>query len=228
MTGPAQEVGFFKSLELDEQRRHYDQFRARLNVRNRDHYIDQRWQRLSLPFSEVPVKRILDLGCGEGILHQYLRTKEIAYTYFGIDPSLSRVPENVSKEQGAHFVRAAGEKLPFLDKSFGLVFCNALLHHLPDVYKVLGEAIRVCCDQGQIAIIEPNRLHPLNVGLAVLKKHERGVLRLNISKACTYLMTNARTASVKRFSVNSFIYPVSIHFPRTRCFPWWLELRAGR
>ncbi len=65
----------------------------------------------------------------------------------------------------------------------------------------------MCCDQGQIAIIEPNRLHPLNVGLAVLKKHERGVLRLNISKACTYLMTNARTASVKRFSVNSFIYP---------------------
>jgi ubiquinone/menaquinone biosynthesis C-methylase UbiE len=54
--------------------------------------------------------------------------------------------------------RAEAEQLPFEDRSFDLVFGHAVLHHIPDLSRALGEFERVLHPGGTIAFCgEPSR-----------------------------------------------------------------------
>jgi ubiquinone/menaquinone biosynthesis C-methylase UbiE len=54
--------------------------------------------------------------------------------------------------------RAEAEQLPFEDRSFDLVFGHAVLHHIPDLSRALGEFERVLRPGGKIAFCgEPSR-----------------------------------------------------------------------
>jgi SAM-dependent methyltransferase len=55
-------------------------------------------------------------------------------------------------------VRADAEELPLADESFDLAFGHAVLHHLPDLERALGELYRVLRPGGTIAFCgEPSR-----------------------------------------------------------------------
>ena len=55
-------------------------------------------------------------------------------------------------------VRTEAERLPFPDESFDLVFGHAVLHHIPDIDRALGEFHRVLRPGGTVAFCgEPSR-----------------------------------------------------------------------
>jgi ubiquinone/menaquinone biosynthesis C-methylase UbiE len=48
------------------------------------------------------------------------------------------------------------QQLPFEDKSFDLVFCRSLLHHLPDPEIAIKEIVRVLKLNGEIVLVDTN------------------------------------------------------------------------
>lgn len=71
-------------------------------------------------------------------------------------------------ENTAAVVEADGRYLPFRENSFDLVYCKAVLHHVPNVRQITTEMYRVAKRNGSaMAIDEPTKLNPLR-GLAKL------------------------------------------------------------
>jgi SAM-dependent methyltransferase len=94
--------------------------------------------------------RILDVGCGTGELTRVLAADSPAEVVgCDADPRLLEVAHE-------HVPTVAGDglRLPFVDDSFDLVVCQALLINLPDPAAALQEFARVSSDL--VAAIEPN------------------------------------------------------------------------
>lgn len=98
-----------------------------------------------------PGSKILDVGCGDGVLGEKL-IKEKKCDVFGFDLDSVGVAE--SKRRGMKTrVWDAGEKFPYQNKSFDVVICNELLELVKKPDFVLSECLRV----GKTAIVEfPN------------------------------------------------------------------------
>jgi len=102
---------------------------------------------------------ILDVGCGVGL--EFLVFHEFGFELIGIDLSYTQVKigYKIIQKQSKnfiHFVIGDAEKLPFIQNVFDVVFCIALLHHVPDAYLVLSEMIDVAKNKGKFAMSEPN------------------------------------------------------------------------
>jgi 2-polyprenyl-3-methyl-5-hydroxy-6-metoxy-1,4-benzoquinol methylase len=74
-------------------------------------------------------RRILDVGCGEGILTRELR--EVASTVVGIDLDTQSLQLALGAGgDGIHYVRGDLLSAPFVPESFDAVVCVATLHHV--------------------------------------------------------------------------------------------------
>lgn len=97
---------------------------------------------------------ILDLGAGAGIIEQ-MNFKGIAGRICGIDPD-PRVTTNPFLDEGKE---AMGEKIPYPDASFDLVFSVNVLEHLEQPEKVFVEVHRVLKSGGVLLVKTPNKWH---------------------------------------------------------------------
>lgn len=102
-------------------------------------------------------RRLLDIGCGPGVLGQKLREHGVDWT--GIDP-----------QGGAGVITARAESLPFDSGTFDLVLFQNALHHIPvaRMDDALAEAERVLAPGGLILVIEPAVHGALSAVLAVV------------------------------------------------------------
>lgn len=73
--------------------------------------------------------RLLDVGCGNGRLLHFLKNEPIEYV--GVDNNRTMLKIAKKKAPKAIFRYADILKLPFLAASFDMVWCIAVLHHLP-------------------------------------------------------------------------------------------------
>jgi len=92
--------------------------------------------------------RVLDVGCGEGALTRVLR-EETPGEVVGCD----RDARLLAELEGPT-VQGDAYRLPFIDDSFDLVVCQALLINLSDPKRALEEFVRVGHDH--VACIEPD------------------------------------------------------------------------
>ncbi len=110
-------------------------------------------------FSQIDlsnVKKVLEVGCGIGVLSSYLAEK-YKWEVTGIDLD----PEQIKKAKNDHrenkylkFLEADATKLPFRDSGFDLVLSSDALHHIvSDLDKALSEISRV---------LRPNGFYVLN------------------------------------------------------------------
>jgi SAM-dependent methyltransferase len=109
-------------------------------------------------------RRVLDLGCGLG---EYVRAfaRRGAHAY-GSDIALDRLVE--ARERVAKtattgvdgFMAAAGESLPFRDRSLDLIVLNEVIEHVADDRATLVEIARVLKPGGTCVLYAPNRLYP--------------------------------------------------------------------
>ena len=100
-------------------------------------------------------KRILDCGCGVGLLARSLAADGAIVT--GIDPSETVIETARSNVPDATFQVASAERLPFADGSFdAAIFMNAL-HHVPvqEMPGALAQTRRVVVGGGRVIVIEP-------------------------------------------------------------------------
>jgi len=144
----------------NRQQHHYNAHQRTINPFNLQHYSEKRLRLLSLEdvrsrFPNQPI-RILEVGCGQGLLASYLCIPGI--TVFGLDLSQSMLKNAIAPPDRFTRILGSASAIPFQTGIFHLVFANALLHHVENPAIVLAEMIRVSCPGGGIVLIEPSRI----------------------------------------------------------------------
>jgi 2-polyprenyl-6-hydroxyphenyl methylase/3-demethylubiquinone-9 3-methyltransferase len=90
-------------------------------------------------------KKALDVGCGGGFLSEELAKTGLDVT--GVDPSEKTIriarEHAISNNLNIGYKESYGEKLPFDDSTFDMVFCCDVLEHVNDINKVVSEISRV-------------------------------------------------------------------------------------
>jgi ubiquinone/menaquinone biosynthesis C-methylase UbiE len=127
------------------------------------------------------------VGCGEGgnLTNLLSDAESVPTLIVGLDLFERKVAFGRSEVAAARFVCGDAVALPFRDGAFDAVLCRDLLHHLARRDPALAELRRVCKPGGDVWIVEPNGRNPLMVLLAVIRPHERGLLRNSVASLRT-------------------------------------------
>jgi 2-polyprenyl-6-hydroxyphenyl methylase/3-demethylubiquinone-9 3-methyltransferase len=92
-----------------------------------------------------PGRRVLDVGCGGGLLAEEFA--RLGFEVTGVDPSEESlsVARQHARGQGLEigYRHGTGEALPFPDASFDIVYCCDVLEHVADLARVIAETARV-------------------------------------------------------------------------------------
>jgi ubiquinone/menaquinone biosynthesis C-methylase UbiE len=115
---------------------------------------------------------VLDIGTGTGMA--VAAAHSIGAKVVGVDFSDAMLTEARQRIPDIEFRSAPAEALPFADTSFDAVLANAVLHHLGDPARALGEASRVLAPQGRIACTvwaEPEKLEAFGLFFASAEEH---------------------------------------------------------
>lgn len=112
---------------------------------------------LRIEFATKMSGLILDCGNGEGIYRQYLKGDVIQLD----------IDINELKKLEGHRVLASVHKLPFKNDVFDSIWGCAIIEHVKE--DCIQELIRVSKRGGQLAILTPNRLSPIDIFRRLIK-----------------------------------------------------------
>ena len=136
-------------------------YAARYGARNHEaHAFRIRQQRVSELFDK-PGGRVLDVGCGPGIMADYLLGSECEV--FGVDISEEMISECIERfgaSPSTHFSVGKIEDLNFPDAYFDAVICMGVVEYIADDESAVKEMIRVTKPGGTVIVTVPNRLSP--------------------------------------------------------------------
>ena len=131
---------------------------SELEVQNNvaGYYVDKRYKNVGLKYHSRIIHqmmegihgKILDVGCGMGIIHNLYPQRDI----MGIDIS----PGMLRHHKGKHQL-ASADNIPFGDNTFDSVVCRSVLHHIPETNKALNEIYRVLKPGGKFVCWETNK-----------------------------------------------------------------------
>lgn len=124
---------------------------------------DQRWARYVAASTALadarlvlrPDMRVLDVGCGTGVLLDQLRQREAGVRLMGIDATpgmLARARHRMGPH--AMLVEGSGDALPLADQSVDSVVSTSALHYIADMDRALGEMARVLVPGGQLVVVD--------------------------------------------------------------------------
>jgi ubiquinone/menaquinone biosynthesis C-methylase UbiE len=101
--------------------------------------------------------RVLEVGCGTGVLCRVLARWPGVTEVVGIDPApslLARAHELAADLPNLTFQQADGRSLPLGDHTFDVVVFDSTLSHIPDPERALAEAFRVLRPKGWLAAFD--------------------------------------------------------------------------
>lgn len=109
---------------------------------------------------------ILDFGCGDGVMTQYVAQCFPLATLYGIDPSAESIQVAQSKFPSLNFSSfQENGSLPYADHSFDIIYAAGVFHHIPfehhEFYK--NALMNMLKPHGHLVIFELNPLNPLTV-----------------------------------------------------------------
>jgi ubiquinone/menaquinone biosynthesis C-methylase UbiE len=190
--------------------------------------------------------RILDVGCGPGVMtHQLL---DRGWEFWGVDASPNMIGECYKRfENGsrAHFTVADAAQLPFATGFFDAVISMGVIDRLPSPAAAIREMARVVRTDGTLIIAFANLLSPYAAWKAYVYYPLIGRLRpiccrlagraqppslpsslpklYSVSAARKLLAQNrAKVSQVVFYNTNLFLSPLDELFPR-----WALRVTEG-
>jgi ubiquinone/menaquinone biosynthesis C-methylase UbiE len=101
--------------------------------------------------------RVLDVGCGTGVLTRRLARLERVASVVGVDAAgslLARAGELAADIDNIEFQEADARALPFEDAAFDIVVFDSTLSHVPEPESAVAEAFRVLRPSGRLAVFD--------------------------------------------------------------------------
>lgn len=99
--------------------------------------------------------RVLDIGCGKGVLSKYIKKNRPDLEVYSCDISKKAIKIAKKNPQGVHFVVGDCHSLPFEDSLFDAVYMKHVLEHLEDVNAAIQEVRRVLKKNGFFYSVTP-------------------------------------------------------------------------
>jgi SAM-dependent methyltransferase len=101
-----------------------------------------------------PAARVLEVGCGTGVITAMIADRPGVTEAVGVDPGAGFVARARRRCPGLRFEVADGRALPFAGESFdGVVFATTLCH-IPEPERALAEARRVLRPDGYLLVYD--------------------------------------------------------------------------
>src|SRR5207245_2781591 len=113
------------------------------------------------------VGRVLDIGCGPGLMTRAL--VERGWEVWGLDVLESAVAwaraeaEKAPWGDRAHYVVGDADALPFPAATFDTVIAMGVLEYLSDVHRIVSEVRRVLRPSGLLVVAVPSRIAPYHL-----------------------------------------------------------------
>jgi SAM-dependent methyltransferase len=111
---------------------------------------NQRLDKITSIVQKMNPKKILDVGCGEGLLIEKMASKVDA-EYYGLDAY-----EKIDAINWQYTSTDITERLPFESEQFDCVVLGEVIEHVPNTDFVIREIRRVLQDEGYLIISTPN------------------------------------------------------------------------
>lgn len=108
-------------------------------------------------------ERALDVGCGTGLLADYVADRVAANgSVVGFDPLPLRIAiaQRRARSHASYFVGSALDLSTLADASFDVVYLNAVFHWIPDKPLALSNFHRVLKPGGRLGITTGSKQHP--------------------------------------------------------------------
>jgi len=133
---------------------HYDAFAKAYADDNESSLFNAYYERPAMLdlAGDVAGRRVLDAGCGSGLLASALRARGAQLVGFDASPAMVDLARNRLGEGSAVHVADLAEPLPFDDAEFDDVVASLVLHYLPDWTAPLAELRRVLRPGGRLLL----------------------------------------------------------------------------
>jgi ubiquinone/menaquinone biosynthesis C-methylase UbiE len=192
-----------------------------------------------LSLFDQPGGKVLDVGCGPGILAQQMVDRACAYT--GVDPSkkmLEICRRRFAGNPQMQFLSGEATGLAFPTAHFDAALCIGVIDGVPDQRQALREILRVLKPGGTLLITFTNAVspyswwkkyvyypavtqiqalsgHPLNNGRRKISPPDaKGRTLYNKSDACDFLRSEgAQVSRILGYYFNIFLSPLDELFP---------------
>jgi len=150
-----------KEIKFDKYRRrgegyHWDQISRSITKRNI--FVVARYSIVLHKTENCEGKRILDVGCGDGVL-SYLLSQKGAFV-IGVDSSdeaITFAKKKTRNIKNIEFIKASAYHLPFKHNYFDYVCSSDVIEHLQEPEKMLAEIRRISNENGKRIITTPLR-----------------------------------------------------------------------
>ena len=144
-------------------------------------------------------RSVLDVGCGVGLMSGYVG-KHFAELR-GIDIAPGVVERAAEHVPGGAFDVYDGQRIPFEDQSFDVVFTVCVLHHVPPAQwtSLVSEMARVLKPGGLLYIFEHNPYNPLTRRAVSNCPFDADAKLLSRSRSAALVKSAGLSASEERY-----------------------------
>jgi len=111
--------------------------------------------------------RLVEVGCGEGLLLEAVNLSQDKSIFFGVDRESKMIERAMNRLAGkkspVSLLRGIGNMLPLRNESIDMVVCVNTFYNQPsfnDVVKIIGEMARICKTGGYIVFDIRNSFNP--------------------------------------------------------------------